>query len=258
MEKLKNVPFWDTLDLDYRPYRNTMVIFLFRFIMQMMHVHFMLHPDENWQSLEVAYDLVYGKRGSSNNQVEINLSWEFNNKYSLRNHLYPFWLSMPTFLLRSVGWDTNFLVVNSMYAMHCVLWTLGDFYFFHLVKVLAGRRCAVLAVLCSLQHDDLFRFVSRVSSNGVEGAFVIAAFYHFIQMKPQIFDPSINKMVLWITLAFITRSSSLVPWVPLALLKMLEDNYFLPFLVSGLAVTVPLCALSVAIDSFFYGVVTIP
>jgi hypothetical protein len=234
-------------------------VFLFRLILQMVHVHFMLHPDENWQSLEVAYDLVYGKRGSLKNQVDINLSWEFNNNYSLRNHLYPLWLSIPSFMLKSIGWDTNFLVVNSMYTMHCVLLALGDYYFFHLVQVLAGKRCAVLAVMCSLCHDDLFRFVSRVSSNGVEGTLVSAAFYHFIQIKPHVLDPSINKMVLWITLAFITRSSSLVPWLPLALLKMWEDfNFFIPFVVSGVLVTLPLCALSVAIDSFFYGVFTIP
>jgi hypothetical protein len=38
----------------------------------------MLHPDENWQSLEVAYDILYGKRGSIDNPIEPMLSWEFN------------------------------------------------------------------------------------------------------------------------------------------------------------------------------------
>ena len=83
-----SVPFWDTLDLDLFPARNTLLLFTFRFALLMVHVHFMLHPDENWQSLEVAYDLVYGKRGSSLNQVEPCLSWEYNSKYALRNHFY--------------------------------------------------------------------------------------------------------------------------------------------------------------------------
>ena len=59
----------------------------------------MYHPDENWQSLEVAYDLLYGSKSSlaanDPNRVEILLSWEWYSFYALRNHLYPFWLSLP-------------------------------------------------------------------------------------------------------------------------------------------------------------------
>jgi hypothetical protein len=219
----------------------------------------MLHPDENWQSLEVAYDLVYGKRGSLSNQVEPILSWEFNNKYSLRNHLYPFWLSLPVFIFKWIGLDTNFLVVNSMYAMHCVLWTFGDYFFYHLVKSLTGKRCAILATVISFSNEDVFRFVSRVNANGVEGSLVIAAMYYYLKIKPQVFDVNLSKMTAFITLCFIARSSSLVPWLPLALLKIVEDyNFLMPIVVAGIFVTIPMCIASVLIDSYFYGVLTVP
>ena len=148
------------------------------------------------------------------------LSWEFNNKYSLRNHLYPVWLSLPAFVLKWTGLDTNFLVVNSMYFQHCLLWTFGDVYFFFLVQTLIGKQCAILAQVVSFANDDVFRFVSRVSSNGVEGSLVIAGMYYYLKIKPQLFDKNLSLMTLMITLCFITRSSSLVPWIPLALLKI--------------------------------------
>ena len=143
--------------------------------------------------------------------------------------------------------------------MHCILWLLGDYYFFYLVKTLAGRRCAILATIVSFANDDVFRFVSRVSSNGVEGSLVIAAMYYYIKIKPEIFDKNLSKMTLMITLCFIARSSSLVPWIPLAILKILENyQFFVPIVVSGLIVTIPMCIISILVDSFFYGVLTIP
>lgn len=73
------------------------------------------------------------------------------------------------------------------------------------------------------------------------------------------FDTNLQKMTLLISITFLARSSSLAAWIPLAILKMAEDiNWLLPILVAGLSVTVPVCALSVFIDSYYYGVFTIP
>jgi GPI mannosyltransferase 3 len=111
----------------------------------------------------------------------------------------------------------------------------------------------------SFSNDDVFRFVSRVSSNGVEGSLVIAALYYYTQIKPKLFDTNLVKMTFLITVAFIARSSSLVPWIPLALFKILENlNFFLPILVAGICVTIPMCVVSILLDSYFYGVLTVP
>ena len=66
-------------------------------------------------------------------------------------------------------------------------------------------------------------------------------------------------MTLLISITFLCRSSSLAAWIPLAIFKIMEDfNWFLPILVSGLTVTVPACIFSVLIDSYYYGVFTVP
>ena len=179
----KNLPFWDTLDIDRRPYMNMARLFLFRLFMQMVQVHFMYHPDENWQSLEIAYDLVYGKKSSVQDgdprQAELLLSWEWYSFYALRNHLYPFWLSLPARVLKLIHIDSNFLVVNSMYIMHCVIWSFGDYYFYKLVKLMAGNKCAVFTTMISLTNQTVNRYVSRTSMNGDEGNLAIAALYYF-------------------------------------------------------------------------------
>ena len=106
LEKRKFLPFWDTLDIDRNPVKNMLRLFLFRLMMTMVQVNFMYHPDENWQSLEIAYDMLYGEKSSvprgDPEKVDIILSWEWNSLYALRNHLYPFYLSIPGRFLKMV------------------------------------------------------------------------------------------------------------------------------------------------------------
>jgi hypothetical protein len=192
--------------------------------------------------------------------VEILLSWEWYGFYALRNHLYPFWLSLPGQVFKILGCDTNFLVVNSMYVMHCIVWSFGDYFFYKLVKTLAGRKCAIFTTMINLTNQTVNRYISRTSANGIEGNLAIAALYYYSKLnKPKIFDANLQKMTLLISITFLCRSSSLAAWIPLALMKILEDyNWFLPILVSGMTVTVPVCIVSVLIDSYYYGVFTVP
>ena len=113
--------------------------------------------------------------------------------------------------------------------------------------------------MVSLTNQTVNRFVSKCATNGVEGSLAIAAFYYFIKIKPTVNDRSLNLMTFFITIAFIIRSSSLAPWIPLALLKIFENpNYFGPIVNAGFVVTLPMLFISIAIDSWYYGVFTIP
>lgn len=99
----------------------------------------------------------------------------------------------------------------------------------------------------------------RTATNGIEGSFTIATLYYFFHMKPAYFDKATAKLTALITIAFITRSSSIIPWAPIALFRIAENPaFFLPIVVSGLTVTIPLLLLSILIDSSFYGRLTVP
>lgn len=96
--------------------------------------------------------------------------------------------------------------------------------------------------------------------NGIEGNLAIMALYYFQKLhKPKMFDPNLNKMTLLITICFVARSSSLAAWIPLALLKIVEDYmFFFPILVAGLSIAIPTVLISTMIDSYYYGVLTSP
>ena len=61
-----------------------------------------LHPDQFWQVSQVSYDFVYGG---------VQLPWEFDPEYRLRNIIYPAVLSVPLFILKWLHLDYNILVV---------------------------------------------------------------------------------------------------------------------------------------------------
>jgi len=156
--------------------------------------------------------------------------------------------------------DTNFLLVNSMYFMHVIVWSFGDYYFYKLVKLLVGKECAIFTTMVSMTNETVNRYVSHTSMNGVEVNLAIAALFFFHKLdKPKFFDRNLNSMTLLITICFIARSSSLAAWIPLALAKIIEDfNWFFPILVAGLTVTVPAIVISTLIDSYYYGLLTSP
>lgn len=66
-------------------------------------------------------------------------------------------------------------------------------------------------------------------------------------------------MTILITISFLGRSSSLASWIPLAILKIMEDaNYLTPIILAGLFVTIPMCIASTLLDSYYYGAFTVP
>lgn len=187
------------------------------------------------------------------------LSWEWMSIYALRNHLYAFWLALPGFILKLLKWDTNFMIVNSMYVMQCIAWTFGDFYFYRLAEVLGGKQLAIFGLMSLLGNEMVIRYVAHTSMNGIEGNLTLVALFYYLHIKPVIGCSNLTKMTIAITISFLGRSSSLAPWIPLAILKILEDiNFLLPIIVAGILVTVPLCVASVALDSYYYGTFTVP
>ena len=55
-------------------------------------------------------------------------TWEWWKGFNLRTFIYPLWLSLPGFVLKSLALDTNFAIVNSIYFMHNIIWVIGDYY----------------------------------------------------------------------------------------------------------------------------------
>jgi hypothetical protein len=113
------IPFSKNLDLldekEQIVWSNILSVFLIRFSHSIAFGDKVYHPDEYWQSMEIAYNMVYS------DQVDAIFTWEWLPVYGLRNTIYPYYLSIPLRVLRILSIDSNMLVVNSMGAMNSII-----------------------------------------------------------------------------------------------------------------------------------------
>lgn len=62
-----------------------------------------------------------------------------------------------------------------------------------------------------------------------------------------------------ITFSFAVRSSSIVGYIPLALIAIVKDiNFLIPIIVAGLTIAIPTVLINLASDAYFYGYWTVP
>jgi hypothetical protein len=57
----------------------------------MFFTYNMVHPDDLWQGVEPAYNMVYGG---------VELPWEWSPEYRLRSTIYPSYLAVPLWILK--------------------------------------------------------------------------------------------------------------------------------------------------------------
>jgi phosphatidylinositol glycan class B len=249
--------FWDSLDLE--SWVNIFKLFAVRLAVTMVLVNEMRHPDEIYQNKEVAYKLIYGQSPDRLHGVQTLLTWEWWEGFNLRTHVYPLWLALPGFALKQAGLDTNFLLINSFYVMHCIIWVFADYYSFLFVRQLIDKKTAIATIIFSVSSEYINNYVLRTSANAIEGNLMMIAFYYLINIQPKIFDKNLTLMTMSITFSFLIRSSSLVGYFPLAILLMYQDPRFIaPIVVAGLSCAIPLVFLSVALDTYLYGFLTFP
>jgi hypothetical protein len=161
----------------------------------------------------MAYKIAYG------DVVPNVTTWEWNSVYSLRNVIFPAYLSIPLHLLRLLGLDSNFMVVNSTIFMNSLLQVLGDYFLFQLSDHLIGKEGACISLTYVLFNQRINEVGQKTLSNGAEAVFSIGGLNYFAKLKPKL-DYNMAMMTFCITIAFLVRSSNLVGWVPLALYKM--------------------------------------
>ena len=88
--------------------------------------------------MEVAYNIVYGG---------VTLPWEWLPEYGLRSTLYPYYLSLPLYILKITGLDYTMAVRLCPQLAHIVLVLVGDWYFWRLGKLVVGKNATSLAAV---------------------------------------------------------------------------------------------------------------
>lgn len=96
---------------------------------------------------------------------------------------------------------------------------LGDYYLYFLASDLGGKNCAIISLGMSIFNRRMNEIFGKTLTNTPESIFCLVGLYYYNRLKPK-FDKDMKLMVVFITLAFIIRSSSLIGWIPLAMIKM--------------------------------------
>ncbi len=160
--------------------------------------------------------------------------------------------------------------------MNSLIIVLGDYYSFRFTETFINKKCALIFIIYSLFNKNINEIFGRTMTNGAEAVFCMIAFYYYFNLKYADFNISKNQYFLFfeknmalmtfsITMAFLVRSSSIIGWVPLALIYILSSSSFVCMLLNlfaiakaGVFVALPMIVISLAIDSFYYGKFAFP
>jgi hypothetical protein len=96
------------------------------------------NPDEPWQSLEVAYSLVFPPHG--------HRTWEWRQPARIRGWLHPLFFSLYYAALRAAGLDTAWSVSYGARLWQALLVATGDVFYYRLAQRMLGVKDAKLAV----------------------------------------------------------------------------------------------------------------
>lgn len=110
----------------------------------------------------------------------VSLPWEWQSQYSLRNVLYPFYLSIPLFILKMLRLDFQPLVLLSPYIAHFPLVLMGDYYFYNAGRQALGESAARISLYFYLTNGFFNAYLIRTFSNSLETILHLVAFNYFL------------------------------------------------------------------------------
>ena len=147
--------------------------------------------------------------------------------------------------------DTNLIVRAIPYLAHCPLVILNDWFIWKVAKRTVGNDAARLSMILITFNRFQTQFIIRCFTNSLEQILTVVAFYYYIDQKDK-FTFNTVALTALISLGFMVRNTSPVGWIPLLAIKVMREGSFVPFLLSGIFVALPILFACVWIDTKFY------
>lgn len=198
-------------------------------------------PDEYWQSLEVAHNMVFGYG---------YLTWEW--KHGLRGYLHPFVFACLYKFLHIFGLDSRILLIKLPRILQGVFAAFGDLYLFKLSWKLTDRATAQWSLFCQLTSWFMFYCCTRTLTNSMETVLVTIALYYYPWPKSK--STSMTKFLVFVALSVLVRPTAAIIWVLMcswhlqqsshSIFKVLKQYFFIGSVV---------LTFSCLIDRCFYG-----
>ncbi|KAG6837257.1 hypothetical protein H0H93_012262 [Arthromyces matolae] len=173
-------------------------------------------PDEYFQSLEPAYNAVFG---------HAHLTWEWLAPRPIRSIIYPA-LNIPIYYalkvssLSEIPWVGDLLLIYSPRILHGALAALTDIWLCNIVQRWLGHRYVSPALLLSLSSLFHALSLSRSLSNSLETSLTTIAFASFpwdasSDMSSQLIynRDRMKTVVLFSAMACMVRPTNAVIWI---------------------------------------------
>ncbi|KAJ1984707.1 glycosylphosphatidylinositol anchor biosynthesis [Dimargaris verticillata] len=178
-----------------------------------------LVPDETWQSLEVAHNLVFGTG---------YLTWEW--RHELRSYAHPWLFAQVYRALQAMATTTGCsnLVTDAQWLIHAPYLVCGvtaaviDIFTYKLSRRYFGQRVARWTLFASMLSWTMGTLMVRPLANAVETAFIaVALFYWPLPPVPHIpsqpsapaFAGALARALGWAALGCVLRPTSAVLWL---------------------------------------------
>lgn len=210
-------------------------------------LHSYYYPDEYFQSLEIAHSDTYASGFRS---------WEYSDSSPIRGPLYPLVFSAFYRLLSLCNVDFSFLVAyGPRLLLQPILAGLMDLYLLKYILQHVSRSMGVIGVFVSLSMFFSLNLATRTLANSTEGALFMLSFFHWQNNRDGTSMCSEVHARLFVTLNFLIRSTSLMVWPLLFLLRLVclpkesKSRYLLVNLVHALLSLL----LALSIDYLYFG-----
>ncbi|KAJ5075100.1 gpi mannosyltransferase 3 [Anaeramoeba ignava] len=150
-------------------------------------------PDEYWQSLEVAHNIVF-KYGY--------LTWEWKEK--LRGFLHPLIFAVLYKILQIFQLDKNWILILSPRILQAAFASLCDLFVWKISIDWFNKSVAKFSLLLNLISWLAFYLSTRTLANSLETTLIIVALYYY--QKPKISQQ--NFGIFLFSIGFIVRPTS--------------------------------------------------
>ncbi|KAI5899481.1 glycosyltransferase family 22 protein [Schizophyllum commune H4-8] len=208
-------------------------------------------PDEYFQALEPAHDLVFGYG---------HLTWEWLTPNPIRSILYPL-LNVPVFwILKAAGLDSvNCLLIAGPRLVHGTLAALTDLFSYKLARRELGPSYANVALFLSLTSPFNALALSRSLSNSLETSLSTVAYVYYPwsetnRLLKYVFISRLRVVLALAALACLVRPTNAVIWIYLfGQLFANQPNIRLHLTVNAIVTGIVALSIQILADSIYYG-----
>ncbi|KAK1160721.1 GPI mannosyltransferase 3 [Acipenser oxyrinchus oxyrinchus] len=169
-------------------------------------------PDEYWQSLEVAHNMVNSFLFQFLNGLKYGyLTWEWTE--GLRSYSYPLFFASIYKMLHLLNKDTVELLIWGPRLAQALLAALSDIKLYSLVKKLENENIAKLVYFSQLCSWFSWYCCTRTLVNTMETVLTTVALYYYPFQGSKAQNSS--KYLALVALAVVMRPTAVIVWLPL-------------------------------------------